>query len=435
MNGQLPNLDLFNVMDKLTRSNDGNVFIHGRRDPPTRDLIENCLQMLQTSLLGMWQQASGRPISGHALFLPYHIDALSIKCQPQPQIEPSRRRVPNMGYANMAKTIEGTVRSINNLLERFHQSFFYYVMPSTNNYISIGLYIPALALCLLSSAVKALDLWFRSLITLHVFEQPEIPSLKVIPDITSVFRVLFASFLLPSSVYFAVPWLNELKVMNVISEDIDNAEFLLFTFLGTFLILVTIPLYMPSIYCQETLTMNQRDVYKSIAIFLTIVGIGANCVANFSLTYFVAILSVPMMNLTTPTKCKYLRLMQKVICLVFSPLTVVMIMPIVSFHYNYSEEPINVDVCVTQIKSMVMKVVHESYVHNSSLLWQMWILFIPLWLVHWFLLWVPALAEENKVPSSSDEDKSNCSENSGNVTDSETDNVHNVNEANEMQKD
>ena len=34
--------------------------------------------------------------------------------------------------------MEGVIRSLNNLQERFHQSFFFYLMPATNRYISIG---------------------------------------------------------------------------------------------------------------------------------------------------------------------------------------------------------------------------------------------------------------------------------------------------------
>ncbi|XP_063712104.1 glycosylphosphatidylinositol anchor attachment 1 protein-like [Symsagittifera roscoffensis] len=395
MNGQLPNLDLFNVMDKLTRSNDGSVYLHGRRDPPTRDLFQNCLGMVKTSLLGMWQQASGRPVSGHSLFLPYHIDALSIKCQSDFVLAASgRNRIPNMGYANIARTIEGTVRSINNLLERFHQSFFYYIMPSTNNYISIGLYIPALVICLLSSAIVAISLWHKSLEVLHVFEQPDIPSLRIIPDVTSVFRILISAFLLPSAVYFAVPYFNEFQLQYLLEESIDNADILMLTFLMAFLAIVTIPLYMPSLYCQEKLTMSQRQVYKSIAMFLSIIGIGCNCVANFSLTYFIAIIAVPLMNLTAPSKCKFMRSIQKLICLIISPLTIVLVMPVVSFSYSFPGEEINMDVWYSQVKGLISKVVHESYVHNSAMLWQMWALFIPLWLLHWFMLWLPIVESD-----------------------------------------
>lgn len=40
----------------------------------------------------------------------------------------------------VGRVLEGICRSLNNLLERFHQSFFFYLLPATNRYISIGVY-------------------------------------------------------------------------------------------------------------------------------------------------------------------------------------------------------------------------------------------------------------------------------------------------------
>ena len=40
----------------------------------------------------------------------------------------------------LGRVLEGICRSLNNLLERFHQSFFFYLLPATNRYISIGKY-------------------------------------------------------------------------------------------------------------------------------------------------------------------------------------------------------------------------------------------------------------------------------------------------------
>ena len=55
--------------------------------------------------------------------------------------------------------IEGILRSINNMLEHFHQSFFLYVLPNTHRYISIGMYMPPLACLLLPLLVKLFMLW------------------------------------------------------------------------------------------------------------------------------------------------------------------------------------------------------------------------------------------------------------------------------------
>lgn len=40
--------------------------------------------------------------------------------------------------SSLRRALEGIMRSLNNLQERFHQSFFFYLLPATNRYISIG---------------------------------------------------------------------------------------------------------------------------------------------------------------------------------------------------------------------------------------------------------------------------------------------------------
>jgi len=41
-------------------------------------------------------------------------------------------------FYQVGRIVESIVRSLNNLLERFHQSYFFYLLPSTDRYISIG---------------------------------------------------------------------------------------------------------------------------------------------------------------------------------------------------------------------------------------------------------------------------------------------------------
>lgn len=74
-------------------------------------------------------------------------------------------------------------RSLNNLLERFHQSFFFYLLPSTDRYISIGndfvvkylpffniimtiefflgFYMPCLVLLVGALFLKAFSMWIQ----------------------------------------------------------------------------------------------------------------------------------------------------------------------------------------------------------------------------------------------------------------------------------
>lgn len=54
--------------------------------------------------------------------------------------------VPN-GFVFLApRLLEGMYRKLNNLLERLHQSYFFYLLPSLSHFVSIGYYMPAFGL-------------------------------------------------------------------------------------------------------------------------------------------------------------------------------------------------------------------------------------------------------------------------------------------------
>lgn len=57
------------------------------------------------------------------------------------------------------RVIEGIFRSLNNLLEQFHQSFFFYLLPESHRYVSIGMYMPPFGCLLLGPAIMAIVLW------------------------------------------------------------------------------------------------------------------------------------------------------------------------------------------------------------------------------------------------------------------------------------
>jgi len=74
------------------------------------------------------------------------VDSLTIKSAPGG----------SSGLNSVGQLVEGVFRSINNLLEKFHQSFFFYLMPCTYRYISIGLYIPPFALMVAASLIQVI---------------------------------------------------------------------------------------------------------------------------------------------------------------------------------------------------------------------------------------------------------------------------------------
>ncbi|XP_076469797.1 GPI-anchor transamidase component GPAA1-like [Babylonia areolata] len=153
LNGQLPNLDLFNLAIRLSRRERVPATLHHQRDPPDQETLEGYQHMLGTMLRMMWSQASGAPSGNHGLFHRFHIEALTVEGVSKPR---GHRSYP---LEQIARVVEGIFRSLNNLLERFHQSFFFYLLPSTDRYISIGIYMPPFGLIATAGVIKALALW------------------------------------------------------------------------------------------------------------------------------------------------------------------------------------------------------------------------------------------------------------------------------------
>lgn len=148
VNGQLPNLDLINTVVSIAGSQMGigvclqNMWQHS----------DNYKHRLKTMLRGMLNQGLGHASGPHSSFIPYHIDAITL----QP--------FGNGWQDEMAigRVIESTFRSLNNLLEHLHQSFFLYLLMQANRFVSIGTYLPSAMLIALSFTIMAVSLWVKS---------------------------------------------------------------------------------------------------------------------------------------------------------------------------------------------------------------------------------------------------------------------------------
>ncbi|KAI5287228.1 Glycosyl phosphatidyl inositol protein transamidase complex subunit, partial [Ascosphaera acerosa] len=148
VNGQLPNLDLVNIAVLIA---------HGQMGLPTalQGMLahdDGYAARLRTMLRGMRGQALGHAAGAHSGFMPYHIDALTLQA------------VGRGWHDEMAlgRTVESIARSLNNLLEHFHQSFFFYLLMQTDRFVSIGTYLPSAMLVAGNFTVMAIALWLRS---------------------------------------------------------------------------------------------------------------------------------------------------------------------------------------------------------------------------------------------------------------------------------
>ena len=155
LNGQLPNLDLVNLVSRLVGREGMRSMFHEREDHPRPDSYKGYLRSLKTLAAMMATQATGVPTGNHGLFHRFSIEAVTLE-----GVTVRNKKRPPADFHTLGRIIEGTFRSLNNLLERFHQSFFFYLLPAGGRYVSIGLYMPMFGLLAAALPLTAVALWF-----------------------------------------------------------------------------------------------------------------------------------------------------------------------------------------------------------------------------------------------------------------------------------
>jgi hypothetical protein len=148
INGQLPNLDLMNTVVSIASGQMG-IGVSLQQMWHHSDSYKD---RLKTMLRGMLNQGLGHASGPHSSFIPYHVDAITL----QPF---------GNGWQDemaMGRVIESTTRSLNNLLEHLHQSFFFYLLMQANRFVSIGTYLPSAMLVAVNFTIMAIFLWVRS---------------------------------------------------------------------------------------------------------------------------------------------------------------------------------------------------------------------------------------------------------------------------------
>lgn len=148
VNGQLPNLDLFNTAVSIAGGQMG----IGAVLQEMWDHDDSYEARLETILRGMIKQGFGYATGAHSSFMPYHVDAITLQTKGE-------------GWQDemaLGRTVESLCRSLNNLLEHLHQSFFFYLLMQSNRFVSIGTYLPSAMLIAGNFTIMAIALWMRT---------------------------------------------------------------------------------------------------------------------------------------------------------------------------------------------------------------------------------------------------------------------------------
>ncbi|XP_053401359.1 glycosylphosphatidylinositol anchor attachment 1 protein-like [Mercenaria mercenaria] len=359
LNGQLPNLDLVNLVVRLCHKNNVEVMLHNSRDAPQweAETVTGFQQSAKIMLKMMWAQASGLPSGNHGLFHRYHIEAVTLEGI-------RRRKTGRISLDATGRVVEGIFRSLNNLLERFHQSFFFYILPGTERYVSIGLYMIPFGIICASCLVKAVALW------VHLSQEENSKSEKsdgekegktesvddgeknedagekldkaslnklVEEDldfdledrpvgVTTILPLLLSSFIMALLCYTGPDILSNMAVP--FKMNIEDGIF--FGFLALFTASMLFPRMVARRTAEDKRLLFDWVLLKAVTLIFQSLVLFSLALMNISLAFFLAVLFVPASIIVHPSKRWYSRWGQKLLLLLISPLSILYTAAVIS---------------------------------------------------------------------------------------------------------
>lgn len=331
--GQIPNLDLFYTVTK-TAQNVGIMTICSEIIPFIKPINyifsqfgfyfdHDKIYSLNTLYSFILRMANGIPNGDHSYMSKYQINALTIS-----SYGTEKSVTPLM----VAKALEGTIRSLNNLIEPFHHSVWFYLplssysfVPIQNYIISFFLLISGIFLYALLTLIKIKPqkLYQPLLIVLIstisgslIFLSPRYLNDLYRPHI----KLAFKSFLKES---FIGPFLEYSHLLTLVEET--SFIFLIFASFVCFITIIFLIKFWPQ-------SSNQK-VVNSIATIPAIIFLSSISLINISFSLVVAILFIPMLWIAQIDGSKFLKIFKIVFILITSPWVLIII---ISINYELS---------------------------------------------------------------------------------------------------
>ncbi|XP_003707027.1 glycosylphosphatidylinositol anchor attachment 1 [Megachile rotundata] len=380
LNGQLPNLDLFNLAQNMIAKEGIRQSVQKRFDIKYKNKLKNWWYHFNTLLMMISTQATGIPTGNHGLFHRFGIEAVTLEGFEKPGQQNSERNFYQVGCI-----VESIVRSLNNLLERFHQSYFFYLLPSTDTYVSIGLYIRSLVLIIAAVFIKAFSMWQKlQVFTSNESKESTVKQLKTdgfdIGAITS--EILWAhicGIIITTSpgtfTYFGR------KLWNFRTEDS-----IYFSFMAISILTILWPFY-------SKRQMKYKNAALVCVIALVELATMLMCIAmhNFSLALLAAVVYVPVILPITPKKNSTNNKFRKMISFLWILLHPFMISSLIIICYTYVQFSTDPFLSVLLrgyratkqafVFSIMDSMIYGNWFYNVTVS-----VMLPIWLLFWNIL-------------------------------------------------
>ncbi|KAL6994396.1 hypothetical protein U1Q18_012501 [Sarracenia purpurea var. burkii] len=332
-NGQMPNLDLINVVNYLAVHGQGlrvkvekfwslleskwlkvlgetfeslgkvakSLNPKWKFGVPVADYVEGTATLASS----LYHQALGVPTGPHGAFRDYQVDAITLEISPKISSN-NKVRQPEF-LLRGGRLMEGVIRSVNNLLEKFHQSFFLYLLTSPSKFVSVGVYMIAFALFVAPLPMVAASLYSDA-------SNQDLSSKK--DELTSS-----ASTDVPAITFKSWTWLHAAKTVFVVHiwsvivtllpyfiGQIPNCtptnSLLIWLLLSVFSLLAMRMILGSSFSLINVSQVQKKEwiLMKSVTISAAFIGLCLMSVINFATAEIGALLIVPMCLMTSPLR-------------------------------------------------------------------------------------------------------------------------------------
>ncbi|KAG9158935.1 hypothetical protein Leryth_013306 [Lithospermum erythrorhizon] len=330
-NGQMPNLDLINIVNYLAVHGQGlHVKVNkvwslldswwlktlgrllelvgevARSLNPTWNFgktVSEYVEGTATLASSLYHQALGVPTGPHGAFRDYQVDSITM--------EISRHFSSNYNFRNneflhrSGRLVEGVIRSVNNLLEKFHQSFFLYLLTSPNKFVSVGVYMIAFALLIAPLPLVAASLYADA----NKRNPDAQKDVLLSPEAENEASISFRSWKwlhAARTVFIIHLWGVIVALLPYFIYQIPGSS--PFSNLSLWVVLSTISMIiLKSSVCSSTNIIMQHQsiewaLLKSVTVAAAFVGLSLMSVINFAAAEIGALLLVPLCLMATPLR-------------------------------------------------------------------------------------------------------------------------------------
>jgi len=317
INGRLPNQDLYNSFQIISRHTGGvPVVLYDHVDPqetPNRQadlsnipswvptfvrnqaFVKEYAYRAKNVLRHVGFQARGQASGVHGLLHRFRIDAITLYAVPATGPH---------GFHALGRIMESTLRTINNLLERLHASFFFYILVNTAIFLKIGFFLPSAVILSVAMMFSGLHEWVGAAwyeTTGTISEKDAAQDAK--PAWTERPRPVLQALLVMTATHLGGVALFYLISLHWVSANYDTVSLLLF------IAVVLLPIV--ALVSPHSLPAKISPLWKVLKAFnlcLASTVVSVTCVLNFSLAASVAAtLSIPLI-LSSPSTSLQVRM-------------------------------------------------------------------------------------------------------------------------------